>query len=61
MTDKILGYDKNGEPIHECKRGFIYTAAFILCSICRKAIRSMGGPMHGSVCVDCHDKTKEQT
>lgn len=54
-TEPILGYDKDGHPIHETKRGYIYTAACILCRDCRKIIRGMGGPKHGSICVPCHE------
>lgn len=60
MTDEpILGYDKNGQPIEKTKRGFVYTAACILCVECRKIIRGMGGPMYGSICKECHDKNRE--
>lgn len=57
MTDQpILGYDKDDKPIHETKRGYIYTAACILCRECGEIIRGMGGPKHGSICTPCHDK-----
>ena len=55
MDSKILGYTKNGKPIFAAPKGTIQTAAFILCSKCRVAIRSTGGPQYGSVCVACHD------
>jgi hypothetical protein len=59
MTDEpILGYDKDGQPIHETKRGYIYTAACIVCCKCHAIIRGMGGPKHGSTCVPCHDAEK---
>jgi hypothetical protein len=54
--DPILGYDRDGNPIHETKRGCVYTAACILCQECRAFIRGMGGPRYGSICVKCHDK-----
>lgn len=57
MTEELLGYDKNGYPIHEVKRGHTYTAACINCAICRATIRGMGGPMFGSVCIRCYDKS----
>lgn len=57
MSEEILGYDKYGKPIHKCKKDYIYTAACINCAICRKIIRGMGGPMFGSVCLECHDKS----
>jgi hypothetical protein len=61
MDEPILGYDKDGRPIHEVERGYITTAAFILCSKCNAAIRSMGGPKYGSTCVICHEaKLKEK-
>jgi hypothetical protein len=54
-ADIILGYDKDGQPINETKRGYVYTASCILCRDCRQIIRGMGGPKHGSICVPCHD------
>lgn len=60
MDKPILGYYADGEPIHEVERGFITTAAFILCSQCQAAIRAMGGPSYGALCVPCHEtKLKE--
>ena len=60
MTE-ILGYSADGVPIYEVPRGSITTAAFILCSECNAAIRSMGGPLYGALCVPCHEaKTGEQ-
>lgn len=57
MTD-ILGYTKlpDGmwEPIKECERGYIYSAAVVTCKKCKTFIRSMGGPMHNSYCVRCY-------
>jgi hypothetical protein len=59
MTDeKILGYDAKGKPIHETKRGFVYTAACISCSKCKAIIRGSGGPMFNSLCVPCHEAQK---
>lgn len=52
----ILGYYQDGRPIHPPKRGFVYTQAFIICSVCNKAISPMGGPGHGSICISCHEK-----
>jgi hypothetical protein len=61
MDDEILGYRSNGEPIHETKRGYIYTSACILCCKCNAVIRGMGGPQFGSTCVPCHEaKLKEK-
>jgi hypothetical protein len=60
MTEPILGYDKDDQPIHELKRGYIYTAACIFCCKCRTIILGSGGPKHGSTCVLCHEaKLKE--
>ena len=44
------------EPIYEPRRGFVATAAFILCSSCGGAISSMGGPRYNSLCLKCLDK-----
>ena len=57
MKEEILGYDKNSYPIYECRRGTTQTAVCINCAICRKTIRGMGGPMFGSVCIECYDKS----
>jgi hypothetical protein len=60
-SEPILGYDKNGQPIHETKRGFVYTAACIVCCKCHAVIRGMGGPKYDSICVPCHEaKLKEK-
>ena len=62
MTDEILGYYKDGKPIYETKRGYIYTAAVISCDKCRTIIRGMGGPAFGSLCAPCYEtKKKEQS
>jgi hypothetical protein len=55
--EEILGYnqtpDGSWEPIHECKKGYIYTAAVVHCQPCGAFIRGMGGPLD-AVCVDCY-------
>ncbi len=53
MSNEILGYTKEGEPIYPIKPGMIATAAIISCIKCRVCIRSAGGPMHGATCVEC--------
>lgn len=53
--EKILGFTKEGKPIHPCKPGMIYTACTITCYGCGKIIRGMGGPMHGAICWDCNE------
>lgn len=57
-----LGYnvleDGSTEPILPIKRGQIATAAFIICSHCRAAISSMGGPSHNALCPACYDLHK---
>ena len=55
MIEEILGYRQDGSPIHPPKKGYIYTAAFILCSKCNAPISGYGGPAWGSVCKTCHD------
>ncbi len=44
------------EPIYDVRKGHIATAAFILCSSCRGAISSMGGPKYNALCLKCLDK-----
>jgi hypothetical protein len=44
------------EPIYDVRKGHIATAAFVLCSSCRSAISSMGGPKYNAVCLTCLDK-----
>ena len=62
MSNEILGYTKEGEPIYPIKPGMIATAAIISCIKCRVCIRSAGGPMHGATCVKCTpDEYKEQS
>jgi len=58
LTPRILGYNSKGEPIHPIPEGMIATAAIISCYNCYKIIRSMGGPMNGSLCVDCYEALK---
>lgn len=53
MSQDILGYKANGEPIHELKPGMIATACTVSCSVCGAGIRGMGGPMHGAKCPSC--------
>lgn len=56
---KILGYTKDGKPIHPCEPGRIYTACVISCVGCGHYIRGMGGPMRGALCANCYEQ--EQT
>ena len=51
---KIIGYTL--EPIYETPPGYIVTQAFILCSSCKSAISSTGGPRYNSLCLKCVDK-----
>lgn len=57
MDKEILGYDLlpdgNWEPLYECKKGYMYTAAVVHCRQCRTFIRAMGGPLD-AVCVNCY-------
>jgi hypothetical protein len=41
------------EPIYATRKGFVATAAFILCSSCNSAISSNGGPRYNAVCLKC--------
>lgn len=56
MTEEILGYDAEDKPIHPPKRGYVYTAACIICRKCGHLISGHGGPRHGSICKPCHDE-----
>jgi hypothetical protein len=41
------------EPIYAIRKGFVATAAFILCNSCNGAISSNGGPRYNAVCLKC--------
>lgn len=60
MTDRtLIGYTEREEgfyPMYEAQRGFVTTAAFILCKYCRGAIASSGGPRYDAVCIPCYQK-----
>ena len=49
-----IGYSL--EPIYGPRKGMIATQAFILCSSCKGAISSTGGPRYDSLCLKCLDK-----
>ena len=53
MSDAILGYRKDGTPIIQ-PHGYVYTQAFIHCSLCGKVISGHGGPSLDSLCVKCY-------
>jgi hypothetical protein len=55
LEGPVLGYYANGKQIIQ-PRGYIYTAAFIMCCKCNAPISGHGGPAFGAVCVPCHDK-----
>ena len=62
MSEEILGYQRKSldwEPIHECKRGFIYTAATITCCKCNAMIRGMGGPKSKAWCISCKENQEK--
>lgn len=40
-------------PIYEHEKGSIVTQAFILCSVCKKAISTVDGPLSNAYCMDC--------
>lgn len=59
---ELIGYTEREEgfyPMYEAQRGFITTAAFILCKYCRGAIAAHGGPRYDAVCITCYDKEPE--
>jgi hypothetical protein len=41
------------EPIYATRKGFVATAAFILCNSCGGAISSNGGPRYNAICLKC--------
>ena len=53
-TSEILGYTKEGKPIHPTPKGTLTTAACIMCERCGCAIKGMGGPEYGATCVPCY-------
>ena len=60
---KLIGYTEREEgfyPLYASHRGFITTAAFILCKYCRGAIDSMGGPRYDAVCLTCYEKDPDE-
>lgn len=50
---EVLGYRANGTPIHETPHGALTTRALVLCTKCHITIKTTGGPMSDSLCVDC--------
>jgi len=56
LKGPIIGYDKDDMPIIQ-PHGYVYTRAFILCSVCEVPISSHGGPRYGSRCPPCYLKT----
>ena len=49
----VIGYRKNGTPIHETPQGALTTRAFVLCSACHITIKTSGGPINGALCMNC--------
>jgi hypothetical protein len=41
------------EPIYSVRKGFVATAAFILCNSCGGAISSHSGPKYNAICLNC--------
>ena len=74
MTNEILGYTEEllevdgeydyhsrsyiFEPVRDIRRGFIATAAILMCRDCHKPLRSMGGGDNRSLCLNCYDVLK---
>lgn len=62
MDEELLGYnqipDGSWEPIYECKRGYIYSAAVVSCQRCGIWIRGMGGPLN-AVCLRCYKQVPQ--
>ena len=53
-TSEPIGFTL--EPIYALKKGYVATAAFILCSSCNGPISSHGGPRYNSLCLKCIEK-----
>jgi hypothetical protein len=56
---ELIGYTEREEgfyPMYAPSKGYIMTAAFILCKYCRGSIASMGGPRYDAVCIPCYKK-----
>ena len=51
---ETIGYTL--EPIYAPRKGYVTTAAFILCSSCKGAVSSHGGPKYNALCLKCLDK-----
>lgn len=58
IDPEVLGYSRDGKPIHPLSPGRVYTACVISCVECGHYIRGMGGPMRGAKCVPCFTKEK---
>ncbi len=63
VVDGSIDYQQRSytfAPIQDGQRGFITTAAFLLCSSCNTAISSSGGPGYRSYCPSCYELLKLQ-
>lgn len=49
-----IGYEL--QPIYAPRKGYVATAAFILCSSCGGAVSASGGPRYNALCLRCVDK-----
>lgn len=61
MDRRVIGYQATEEGWKEILKpssGAIVTQAFILCTNCRAAISSSGGPRYNSYCLKCVDEEK---
>jgi hypothetical protein len=61
---EIIGWERldsgNWRPIEELKEGYIYSAAFICCSQCNRAISGMGGPRSYALCIECFNQMEQE-
>lgn len=59
----ILGWERlpsgNWRAIEELKKSYIYSAAFINCNQCNRAISGMGDPRSYALCLECFAKAEE--
>jgi len=63
--ESVLGYINKGrgqwEPIEEIPRGYIVTAAFVMCCNCLAPIRSNGGPIYRAWCLKCYEEKNNES
>lgn len=54
---EVIGYARNGSPIHRPAPTLIIRQAFIWCSVCGCVISTVDGPYDGAKCLTCYQPT----